>query len=66
MIVAMVTDVVPPMVVAPPSEPVTATVMAQGSMVPVNAYSINYFDDNKQVLEEFYRDTFFLLYNFLS
>ena len=66
MIVAMVNDVVPPMVVAPPSEPVTATVMAPGSIVPVNAYSINYFDDNKQVLEEFYKVPFFLVHHFLS
>ena len=45
------------MVVAPPTEAATATVMAPTSMVPNNAYSVNYFDDNRQVLKEFYNVT---------
>ena len=52
------------MVVAPPSEAATATVMAPASMVPNNAYSVNYFDDNRQVLMAFYKVTF-LHFNFL-
>lgn len=51
------------MVVAPPAEAATATVITQGSMVPVNAYSVNYFDDNKQVLKAYYKVIFYHHFN---
>lgn len=49
--VAMVTKNTVPMVVAPEMATAMVTGPLPGSVVPSNAHSVNYFDENRQVYD---------------